>query len=125
MPSSNNAATPAVGPLAANIKSRSDNEYDVTHCELNNLADVAMQARIVPAFKQGKVIGFKLFSIRPDSIYTKIGLHNGDVLRRVNGQDLSTPETALGMFNALQNSSRIEIEIERNGSNLRKTFHTN
>ena len=46
---------------------------------LANLNDLAMQARIVPAFKDGQAEGFKLFSIRPDSLYSKIGIVNGDV----------------------------------------------
>lgn len=54
----------------------------------NNLNDVAMQARIVPGFKDGQAVGFKLFSIRPDSIYSKIVSRMGDVIRRINGFDL-------------------------------------
>ena len=43
-----------------------------------------MQARIVPSFKDGVAQGFKLFSIRPDSIYSKIGIQNGDVIKRIS-----------------------------------------
>jgi general secretion pathway protein C len=128
-PHSNEGAAHQEVALGTTIKERSDNEYDVSHaefrCALSNLHDVAFQARIVPSFKQGKAQGFKLFAIRPDSIYTKMGLHNGDVLTRVNGYELSTPETALGMLTALQDTSRIDVEFERNGSKLRKTYHVN
>jgi general secretion pathway protein C len=53
-----------------------------------SLDDIAMQARIVPAFKGGVAVGFKLFSIRPDSIYGKAGLQNGDIVTSINGYDL-------------------------------------
>src|SRR5262249_7855987 len=70
--------------LGTGIRALSENEYEVPRTEidktLSNLNDVAMQARIVPAFKDGQAQGFKLFSIRPDSIYTKIGIQNGDVI---------------------------------------------
>ena len=90
---------------------------------LSNLNDVAMQARIVPAFKDGVAQGFKLFSIRPDSIYTKIGVQNGDVLKRINGYDLNSPEKALEIYSKLKEASRIDIEIERNGAAVRKTYN--
>jgi histidinol-phosphate aminotransferase len=33
----------------------------------------------------GKPVGFKLFSIKPGSLYSKIGLQNGDVINRIRG----------------------------------------
>ncbi|RKH59895.1 type II secretion system protein GspC [Corallococcus llansteffanensis] len=113
--------------LGNGIKSTGENEYEVPKAEidktLSNLNDVAMQARIVPAFKDGQSVGFKLFSIRPDSIYSKIGVQNGDVIRRINGFDMNSPEKALEVYSKLKDSSRIEIEIERNGAPIRKSYN--
>ncbi|NTX04221.1 MULTISPECIES: type II secretion system protein GspC [Myxococcus] len=128
------AFTPPTPPVAqantastSGIRAVSDNEYEVPRAEidktLNNLNDVAMQARIVPAFKDGQAVGFKLFSIRPDSIYSKIGVQNGDVIRRINGFDLNSPEKALEVYSKMKDSSRIEIEIERNGAPIRKSYN--
>jgi general secretion pathway protein C len=124
-------ATPVKEPgtlVAGNgIKAMNENEYEVPKAEidktLSNLNDVAMQARIVPAFQDGVAKGFKLFSIRPDSIYTKIGIQNGDVIRRINGFDLNSPEKALEVYSKLKEANRIDIEVERNGSVLRKTYN--
>jgi len=113
--------------LGNGIRALNENEYEVPRAEidrtLGNLNEVAMQARIVPAFKDGQAQGFKLFSIRPDSIYSKIGVQNGDVIRRINGFDLNSPEKALEVYSKLKESSRIEIEIERNGAPIRKTYN--
>ncbi|MBJ6763171.1 general secretion pathway protein GspC [Myxococcaceae bacterium JPH2] len=122
-----NTAPPAGNGLGNGIKALSENEYEVPKAEidrtLGNLNDVAMQARIVPAFKDGQAVGFKLFSIRPDSIYSKIGVQNGDVIRRINGFDMNSPEKALEVYSKLKDSSRIEIEIERNGAPIRKSYN--
>ena len=113
--------------LGSGIKATSDSEYEVPRSEieksLSNLNELAMQARIVPAFKDGQAQGFKLFSIRPDSLYTKIGIQNGDVIRRINGNDINSPEKALEIYSKLRDASRIDIEIERNGTPLRKTYN--
>jgi general secretion pathway protein C len=113
--------------LGAGVKLVSDNTYEIPRAEIDktlaNLNDVAMQARIVPAFKDGKAQGFKLFSIRPDSIYTQIGIQNGDVIQRINGYDLNSPEKALEIYSKLKESSRIDIEVERNGASVKKTYN--
>jgi general secretion pathway protein C len=113
--------------LGNGIKATSENEYEVPKAEidktLSNLNDVAMQARIVPAFKDGVAQGFKLFSIRPDSIYTKIGIQNGDVIKRINGYDLNSPEKALEIYSKLKEANRIDIEVDRNGASVRKTYN--
>ncbi len=117
---------PSTG-LGTGIRAISDSEYEIPRAEidrtLSNLNEVAMQARIVPAFKDGQAQGFKLFSIRPDSLYTKIGIQNGDVIKRINGNDINSPEKALEIYSRLRDASRIDIEIERNGAGLRKTYN--
>lgn len=120
------ANTAPNGGLGQGIRKVSENEYEVPRSEidrtLSNLNDVAMQARIVPAFKDGVSHGFKLFSIRPDSIYSKIGVQNGDVIKRINGYDLNSPEKALEVYSKLKEANRVDIEIERNGSTIRSTY---
>lgn len=112
--------------LGNGIRAVGENDYEVPRTEIDrtlaNLNDVAMQARIVPAFKDGQAQGFKLFSIRPDSIYSKIGVQNGDVIKRINGFELNSPEKALEVYTKLKEASRIEIELERNGSSVRKNY---
>ncbi|HUM09326.1 MAG TPA: type II secretion system protein GspC [Myxococcaceae bacterium] len=120
-------AEPAGGAYGAGIKALDDNNYEVPRGEVDkalaNLNDLAMQARIVPAFKDGQAEGFKLFSIRPDSLYSKIGIVNGDVIKRINGFEMNSPEKALEVYTKLKDANRIDIELDRNGSTLRKTYN--
>jgi general secretion pathway protein C len=119
------AAAPATP--GAGIKETGTNSYEIPRDEINkalgNLNDIAMQARIVPAFKDGVATGFKLFSIRPDSLYTKIGIQNGDIVRRINGFEINSPDKALEVYSKLKESNRIEIEIDRNGTPMTKQYN--
>jgi general secretion pathway protein C len=114
-------------PYGAGIKALDDSNYEVPRNEVDralaNLNDLAMQARIVPAFKDGQAEGFKLFSIRPDSLYSKIGIVNGDVIKRINGFEMNSPEKALEVYTKLKDANRIDIELDRNGQTLRKTYN--
>jgi general secretion pathway protein C len=114
-------------PYGAGIKALDDSNYEVPRNEVDralaNLNDLAMQARIVPAFKDGQAEGFKLFSIRPDSLYSKIGIVNGDVIKRINGFEMNSPEKALEVYTKLKDANRIDIELDRNGQTMRKTYN--
>jgi general secretion pathway protein C len=101
-----------LGPSAFEV---SQGEIDNT---LSNLSKIATQARIVPNFRDGKPNGFKLLSVRPDSIYQKIGLRNGDVLQRVNGLDINSPDKALEVYQKLRESRHITLQVMRGDSTL-------
>ncbi|MFN7131000.1 MAG: type II secretion system protein GspC [Myxococcales bacterium] len=126
-PTAANTAAPPGPALGSGVRQTGEDTYEIEKGEidktLGNLNAVAMQARIVPAFKDGVATGFKLFSIRPDSIYSKIGIQNGDVIRRINGFEINSPDKALEVYSKLKESSRIEIEVDRNGSPVRKTYN--
>jgi general secretion pathway protein C len=119
------AAMPA--PQSDNdVKQLSENQYVVSKSAINNaltnLSDLATKARIVPSFKNGVANGFKLFSIVPDSLYAKIGVQNGDVIHRINGYEMNSPDKALEIYQKLRDANRIEIELERRGETVRKTY---
>jgi general secretion pathway protein C len=122
----NNVPPTAPAPIGSGIRALDENTYDVARTEvdraLSNLNELAMQARTVPAFRNGKAIGFRLFSIRPGSLYTRIGIQNGDVIQRINGFDLDSPEKALEAYARLKEASRIDLELDRRGQLVRKTY---
>lgn len=103
----------------ADIRKVSEGKYEVGQGEvdkaLNNLAELSTQARIVPAFEGGKTVGFKLFSIRPGSLYSKIGLQNGDVITRINGYEMSSPEKGLEIYSKLKDSKQVTVDLKRRG----------
>lgn len=88
----------------------------------SNLDEVTRQARVVPSFREGQSQGFKLFSIRPHSLFAKLGLVNGDVLKRINGLSLQTPETALEAFASLHEAQHFNLDLERGGVPIHKTY---
>jgi general secretion pathway protein C len=126
LPTTTRVTEPA-SAWGAGIKALDANNFEVPRSEvdraINNLNDIAMQARLVPAFKDGVAEGFKLFSIRPDSLYSKIGIQNGDVVTRINGLDMNDPAKALEVYTKLKDAPRIDVDIDRNGSIQRMTYN--
>jgi general secretion pathway protein C len=85
---------------------------------LNNTAALATAARFVPSIKDGKPNGFKLYAIRPSSIFGKIGLQNGDTLKAINGNEMSSPDKALEVYTKVRNASHLSVQVERRGENI-------
>ncbi len=81
---------------------------------LENMNQLFTQIRAVPHFEGGQSTGFRLFAIRQDSLFDRIGLKNGDIISRINGQDLNDPARALAIFQELRNEREITVEVTRN-----------
>ena len=89
----------------------------------NNINQLLSQVRIRPYFKDGKADGFIVNRIRPDSLFNKLGLQNGDIIHTVNGQDIKSPEDAIAFYNSLKSDSHIALLVTRQGQ--RKTLNYN
>jgi len=82
---------------------------------IQNPMAAAKGARIVPAMKNGKPDGLKLYAIRPSSVYAKIGLNNGDTVHSINGVDVSTPDKMLDAYMNLKDAKEFTLDITRRG----------
>ncbi|HEX4460365.1 MAG TPA: type II secretion system protein GspC [Polyangia bacterium] len=85
---------------------------------LRNTAALATSARFVPSIKDGKPNGFKLYAIRPQSIFGRIGLQNGDTIKAINGSDMTTPDAALALYTKLRNASHLSVTVDRRGETV-------
>ena len=54
-----------------------------------------------------------MFSIRPASLFAKIGIRNGDVIKEVNGLVLNGVDQAYQAMTKLQGASSISVNIMR------------
>lgn len=119
---------PSRGPtkLPDDIKDKiqrvSDNEFNVDRSVvdqiLENQAELMRSARIVPEQKDGKVVGIRLFGIRPDTLLGSLGLQNGDRLESINGFNMASPEKALEAYARLRTASNLNVKISRRGQSM-------
>lgn len=106
------------GPVTG-VKKVSDSKWMVDQKEVQasteNLNQVLTQARALPYLEQGKSVGFRISEIVPGSIYEKIGIVNGDVIQRVNSQDVNDPAKFFQVYQGLQNERNITVDLLRGG----------
>src|SRR5260370_12185702 len=118
---------PARQGIGAGIRALSSTEYEVPRPELDNILGdidtIATQARSVPVIKEGRMQGLRLFGIRPESVYQRLGISNGDLITRINGEQLDSMSKGLQLFARLRDTRRIDVEFERSGALTRKTYY--
>lgn len=108
------------------VKKVGPHEYNIDRGmleeNLQDLTKLGMQARIIPNYVDGKYHGFRMVGIRPNSLYRAIGLNSGDLVTRVNGNDIDTPNKAIQLFEELRKSPTIALDVERRGRKLTLTY---
>ncbi|MHB8766046.1 MAG: type II secretion system protein GspC [Deferrisomatales bacterium] len=83
-----------------------------------NMSRLMTQIRVVPNFTDGNPDGFKVFAIRPGSLFARIGLQNGDVVKRLNGVEIQGPEQAFEAYQRLKGQPSIQIDLMRRNENM-------
>ena len=105
--------------LNQGITANSETSYTVSRQLLDkvlgNQAELMRAARVVPYEENGRVVGVKVYGIRRTALLGKLGIQNGDVLRTINGFDLSSPDSALEAYAKLRETSEFSIAMMRRG----------
>jgi general secretion pathway protein C len=120
-------ADPFAAELDKGIKKTGPNSFEVQHSTLDallgNMGALSRAARIVPETRDGKSIGFRLFSIKPDGPFGKIGLQNGDVISAINGLEMTSPDKALEVYTKLKTANHLSVGLERNGQKITEDYN--
>lgn len=57
--------------------------------------------------------GMRISSIKPRSVFRRLGLRNGDVIQSVNNRQISSMDDAMKIYQNLQNGEKISIQLLR------------
>lgn len=109
-----------------NIRELGDDRWMIASAEvddqLNNLSSLFTQMRAVPNMTDGVANGFRIFAIRRNSLFQKLGLKNNDVVQRVNGMDLNDPARALGLLEEMKGENQLSVDVLRGGEPRTLTY---
>ena len=113
-------------PEGKGIKRLSATRYRIPREDVKNAFDnmnhLLTQVRMVPNFKDGQPDGFKLLSIKSGSLIHQSGFRDGDIIKRVNGIEIDSPEKAFEVYEQVKNEPVITVEVMRGGRNRTFTY---
>ncbi|BBO72820.1 general secretion pathway protein GspC [Desulfosarcina widdelii] len=109
---------PARGPVAGTGATRAQRislRRSYLEQSMQDMASLMTQVKIQPHMEDGVPAGLALSSIKPNSIFRRMGLRNGDVIVGVDGSEISTVDDALKMVDSLKSSSNLSLQLKRRG----------
>ncbi len=120
-------AQPSIDPIfLAGIHPDGLNHYTIDRrafeAALTYPQQFARAARIVPTLAHGQPRGFKLYAIKPSSIFAALGIQNGDTLVAINDLALTSAEKALTVYSTVKTTSNFHVTILRQGVELVLTY---
>lgn len=116
MRSEANQAPPPVGFATSPTKSRRHKtlylDGKTLAAELADFGDKIQEVNIDAVSIYGQPTGVRIYPIAADSIFSKIGLKTGDVIKEVNGMEISRPEEAIAVFQQLKAGHDVDIKVK-------------
>ncbi|MBE9515871.1 MAG: PDZ domain-containing protein [Proteobacteria bacterium] len=110
------------GRPGASIRSMGQNTYAIPRnfidSQLSN-PKFLRNATIV-AHKDG---GFLVKRMKKGSLYEKLGLKRGDIIKGANGQPINNIQDAMQQYQQMGSLGQIELEIKRGGQSQMLQFH--
>ncbi|MDA3864014.1 MAG: hypothetical protein PF689_09140 [Deltaproteobacteria bacterium] len=86
-------------------------DKDVVKNLMANIAKAGRGARIVPHSKGG----FRASFVRHYSLFYKLGVRSGDIIKSVNNIPLNSIQETLMLYTKLKNASHLTISLKRRG----------
>ena len=94
----------------------------VLNAAIDDISQTMTDARMLPNQKNGKVEGFRVSEIKPDGIFAKLGLQDGDILLRFNDFPVNSPDSALQSLVALKGQNRVTLDLLRDDKPVTYSF---
>ena len=73
------------------------------------------QALFKPNMENGKTNGYRISNIQDNTLLSRLGFQNGDVLIRINGDAIDGPAKMMQLYSGLQSAQAVNMDIKRGG----------
>jgi general secretion pathway protein C len=80
-----------------------------------NMNDLMNQIKIRPYIQNGEPDGLILSGIKPNSLFRKMGLRNGDIIKGVEGEEIQSMDDAINFYSKLKSADSAALQIKRRG----------
>ncbi|WP_437762383.1 type II secretion system protein GspC [Sorangium sp. So ce281] len=104
--------------IASRMQRVSDTEIDIDRSAAEKIFAqpelVTQTSAAVPEMRDNKVIGLKMM-VKPGSVLESFGVQSGDIVRSVNGIDLTDPQKAMLAYSRMRSDKSLSVVVERDG----------
>lgn len=113
--------------LNKNIDVVSSTERNVSRSFVDELTEnptnLMRSVRVRPYSRDGQVQGFKLYRIRRNTLLSRLGFRNGDLIKSINGIEITSADRALAAYTKLRRTDSLAVTINRRGRPMSLDFN--
>lgn len=106
------ASRPAVNPR---VQQLAENRFAVERQDVdavaNNPAALFSQARILPKYEDGQMVGVQVNAIKAGSLFQQIGLQDGDTITEFNGIQVTGQQESTQVLQQLSSSQQFDVTV--------------
>jgi general secretion pathway protein C len=119
------ASVPPVAAPRSNIRTqRVSLRRNMINDAMKDVSKLMTEIKISPHMgEDGQPSGLAVSDIKPNSIFRRMGLRNGDVLKSVDGQDIRTVDDALKLYESMKSAESLAVQIQRRGRDRTIEYH--
>jgi general secretion pathway protein C len=70
------------------------------------------EARILPKYEAGQMVGVQVSAIKPGSLFEQMGIQDGDVITELNGIRIDSPEQSAKILLELGKTEAFTVQVE-------------
>jgi general secretion pathway protein C len=112
--------------IQATASGESERVLDINNmsASLKDMGAMLSQAQVKLNYSEGVPDGFIITDIKPNSIYGKMGLLEGDIIQGVDDRRLTTADDVTALYNSMKSGTSFTLKIKRRGreESLRYVF---
>lgn len=105
------------------VQRLAENRFAVPRAAVENAAQnpaaLYSQARILPRYEEGRMVGVQLNAIRPGSLFAQVGIQDGDTVTQVNGLTVSTPEDGQRLLQEFSSGGQLRVTVRGRDGQVR------
>lgn len=98
---------------------------DYLNSYVNDIDKVWSNIAIKEIKKDKKIDGFEVFKVAKDSVFDKLGLKQGDIIKSINNNVLGSYADAFEVYNNINNTKYLNIEILRDNEIMELNYEIN
>jgi general secretion pathway protein C len=113
------ARPPAAPPVTEGTENITLNRNELTG-QLKDINKVISTLLASPTYLDKELVGYRIVRMQNESPVRQLGILPGDVINRINGEELTNPQILFNMLQQAADISAISVDITRDG--VKKTL---
>ena len=121
------AMAPSGNSPVERVQRLAEDRFGVTRDDVESVASnpaaLFSQARILPKYQDGKMLGVQLNAIQSGSLFEQIGIMDGDTITELNGIQITSQQESAAVLRQLTESTEFSVTVTgADGQQRRLTY---